>query len=191
MPNAAPATESSTLSVNSCRISRPRAAPRADRRAISLLRSAARASSRFATLPQAISSTNPTAPNKYQQRTLAGHRPVVDAAEPLSSSAFRGPSFVLFRICASSVRTRPSGTPALTRAITETIAMLPVADCVLRQLRRNQQIHFASLRGTGSSRASRRPPYRACRPVGWLWPRIAGFAPYRPSKQSVRKNDGT
>ena len=75
-PNAAPATppasESSTLSVSSCRMMRPRPAPMAARIAISRRRPTARASSRFATLAQAISSTKLTAPTRTrrEERTL-------------------------------------------------------------------------------------------------------------------------
>ena len=53
--------ESSTLSTIICRTKRERDAPSAERTAISRSRREARASSRFATLPQAISSTKPTA----------------------------------------------------------------------------------------------------------------------------------
>jgi hypothetical protein len=62
-PTAAPATASSTLSVSSCRTSRPRLAPIAARIDTSRVRPADRASSRFATFTHAISSTQHTAPN--------------------------------------------------------------------------------------------------------------------------------
>ena len=62
-PTAPPSAASSTLSVNSCRIRRQRPAPTASRTLISALRKAARASSRFATLAQAISSTSATTMN--------------------------------------------------------------------------------------------------------------------------------
>ena len=61
-PSTPPKIASSTLSVSSCRTIRPRPAPSEDRTAISVRREAARASSNPATLAQAISSTNPTAP---------------------------------------------------------------------------------------------------------------------------------
>ena len=61
-PNAAPANERRRLSVRNWRIKRARSAPRAMRIAISRCRDAARARSRFATLAQAIKSTNPTTP---------------------------------------------------------------------------------------------------------------------------------
>ena len=61
-PQMPPPSDSSTLSVSNCRISRPRPAPSAVRTASSLSRAAARASVRLATLMQAIKSTNPTAP---------------------------------------------------------------------------------------------------------------------------------
>ena len=59
-PAAAPVTAMSKPSVSSCLINRARPAPMAMRRANSLCRAAPRASRRFATLAQAISSTNPT-----------------------------------------------------------------------------------------------------------------------------------
>ena len=75
-PNAAPATppasERIMLSVNNCRMIRPRPAPIAARIAISRRRPTARASNRFATLAQAISSTKLTAPRSTsrEDRTL-------------------------------------------------------------------------------------------------------------------------
>ena len=59
-----PMADSSTLSVSSWRTMRPRPAPMAERMAISRERPVARASSRLATLAQAISSTQPTAPSR-------------------------------------------------------------------------------------------------------------------------------
>ena len=72
----APASESSTLSVSSCRMMRPRPAPMAARIAISRRRPTARASSRFATFAQAISSTKLTAPTSTSsdERTLLHQR---------------------------------------------------------------------------------------------------------------------
>ena len=63
-PSAPPASERITHSVSSWRTSRPRPAPSAARTAISDSRAAARASSRLATLAQAMSSTKPTAPSR-------------------------------------------------------------------------------------------------------------------------------
>ena len=60
-PAAPPIDDSTRLSTSSCRSSRPRLAPSAVRTAISFCRDAARASSRFATFADAISSTQPTA----------------------------------------------------------------------------------------------------------------------------------
>ena len=60
-PATPPATDSTRLSLNSCRTRRPRLAPIASRTAISLRRSAARESSRLAMLAHAVSSTMPTA----------------------------------------------------------------------------------------------------------------------------------
>ena len=62
-PTAPPVRPSSRLSVSSWRTSRPRPAPMAARNASSRSRTDARASSRFATLVHAISSTHATAPS--------------------------------------------------------------------------------------------------------------------------------
>ena len=63
-------TASSTLSTSSCRTIRHRLAPSATRTATSRDRSAARASSRLATLEQAISRTKATAPISAQNIVL-------------------------------------------------------------------------------------------------------------------------
>ena len=55
-------SDSTTLSVSTWLMMRPREPPSAARMAISRLRPVARTSSRLATLAQAISSTKPTAP---------------------------------------------------------------------------------------------------------------------------------
>ena len=57
----------SRLSTNNWRISRPRVAPMASRSAISRRRAEARASSRLATLAQAINSTKPTIPRSTKR----------------------------------------------------------------------------------------------------------------------------
>ena len=59
--------DSKTLSVSNWRIRSPRLAPRAVRMAISRWRPAARASSRLATLAQAIRRTKPTAPTRISR----------------------------------------------------------------------------------------------------------------------------
>jgi hypothetical protein len=71
-PRAPPRTESSTLAVSSWRRICRRVPPSATRTAISFSRASARASSRFATFAQAISSTKPTEPasTKSVRRTL-------------------------------------------------------------------------------------------------------------------------
>ena len=61
-PSTPPIVESTRLSVSSCRITRRRPAPSADRIASSRVRTVARASSKLATFAQHISSTNPTTP---------------------------------------------------------------------------------------------------------------------------------
>ena len=67
-PQAPPIADSSTLSVSSCTMMRPRPAPMAERMAISRRRPVARTSSRLATLAQAISRTRPTAPDQHVER---------------------------------------------------------------------------------------------------------------------------
>ena len=62
-PAPALASESTTLSVSSCRTTRTRPAPSAARIVNSRVRPVARASSRLATLAHAISRTKPTAPS--------------------------------------------------------------------------------------------------------------------------------
>ena len=65
-----PTSESTRLSTRSCRTSRQRLAPSAALTATSRSRVLARASSRFATLAQAISSTMPTAPSSISIHDL-------------------------------------------------------------------------------------------------------------------------
>ena len=69
-PSAAPTSDSTTLSVNICRISRPRLAPSAVRMPISRSRADARTSSRFATFVHAINSTRPTDPMSIRSAGL-------------------------------------------------------------------------------------------------------------------------
>ena len=63
-PSAPPAKASARLSVTSWRMRRRRVAPKAERIATSRCREVARASKRFATLAQPISSTKATAPKR-------------------------------------------------------------------------------------------------------------------------------
>ena len=65
-PSTPPAVASTTLSTRNCRDSLARDAPSADRTATSRCRTVPRASSRFATFVQAMSSTKPTAPSSNQ-----------------------------------------------------------------------------------------------------------------------------
>ena len=67
-----PISESSTLSTSSCRTMRQRVAPSDTRTDISRARAAERASIRFATLAQAISSTKPTAPISARKTSWIG-----------------------------------------------------------------------------------------------------------------------
>ena len=69
-PQRPPAAASIRLSTSSCRTMRQRLAPRARRSVTSRVRSAARASNRLATLAQAISRTNPTAPRSSPKVTI-------------------------------------------------------------------------------------------------------------------------
>jgi hypothetical protein len=74
-PSPAPAIASRNASLMSCETTRQREAPSADRIATSLVRSAARARSRFATLAQATSSTPNTATSiVYENRDASARR---------------------------------------------------------------------------------------------------------------------
>ncbi len=79
-PSPAPVTASTNTSTSVLRITWPRDAPRAVRTATSRVRSAARASTRFATLTQAMTSTSSTA------ASIALRRPTV--SEPMNSSTY-------------------------------------------------------------------------------------------------------
>ena len=70
-PSAPPSRARSRLSVTSCRTRRSRPAPSAARSSSSRLLAYARASSRFARLAQAISSTEPTPRKRVQHRARA------------------------------------------------------------------------------------------------------------------------
>ena len=82
VPRPPPHSASTTLSVSSWRTIRPRPAPSAVRTAISRARAAPRASSRFATLPHAISSTRP---DRCEQR----QQPLPDVADELLDERHR------------------------------------------------------------------------------------------------------
>ncbi len=74
-PTTHPAMESARLSARNCANKRQREAPSEARTATSFWRVVARASSRFATLAQAISSTKPTAPiNSHIARMMSRSR---------------------------------------------------------------------------------------------------------------------
>ena len=79
-PITPPMIASSVLSVSSWRTSRPRPAPSAARIASSRLRRSMRESIRFATLAQAISSTQPTAPSST--RSVGRARSVSSSPRP-------------------------------------------------------------------------------------------------------------
>ena len=101
-PAAAAHSASTTLSVSSWRTMRPRPAPSAVRTAISRARAAPRASSRLATLPQAISSTSADRREQRQQ-------PLPDVADELLDERHRpeADGLVVFRkIVAEAQRRR-------------------------------------------------------------------------------------
>ena len=102
MPSAPPTTDSTTLSVSSCRTMRPRLAPSAARTASSPVRALARASSRFATLTQQVSRTMPTTPRNMSD--VSSTSPPTYASRS-DSSAMPRPAFV----CGNS-RARPAAT---------------------------------------------------------------------------------
>jgi len=86
------------LSVRSCRASRRRVAPTEIRTAISLALPADRASSRLATLVQAISKTSPTAPdsssNRVRKLRLTSHSSKSSTwmVQPLLLDGYASPS---------------------------------------------------------------------------------------------------
>ena len=65
---AAAIADNSKLSASNCLTMRKRLAPSASRTAISRVRATVRANCRFATFAQAMSKTNPTAPNKMASK---------------------------------------------------------------------------------------------------------------------------
>ncbi len=89
-PSAAPAAASTRLSVRSWRVSLPCPAPIEARTAISRCRPSARESSRFATLAQAMSIRNPTAP---KTRTRARRAPPRTSSSTLTAKASKRMSF--------------------------------------------------------------------------------------------------
>jgi hypothetical protein len=90
-PNIPPRNASRTLSVNSCRTSRPWAAPRAERSVNSRRRPNERARRRLATLAQAISNTTPTAPSRIRSgrrvspATCVASGVILDVNQPASA----------------------------------------------------------------------------------------------------------
>ena len=128
IPAAPPASATKVLSVSNCRTSRQRPAPKAVRTAISCCRPAARASNRFATLAQAMSSTNATAPAKIKsdarifatRSSLSGR--ICASSFLLSSSGSRGR---LRTMVSSSAFACCGETPAFKRPITGIMRKLP------------------------------------------------------------------
>ena len=108
MPSGAETAPSTTLSVSSWRTIRPRPAPIAARTDISRARAVARASSRLATLAQAMSSTKVTAPERGQGRPASLRRHEVVAQRP----DVRSPSPALGSVAASRVVTAPRSSRA-------------------------------------------------------------------------------
>jgi hypothetical protein len=88
-PRAPPTSASTTLSVSSCRTSRLRPAPSAERTTSSRWRAEPRASCRFATLAQAISSTKPTAASSsHSPRTVSRSRKLFCSGSTLTLQPF-------------------------------------------------------------------------------------------------------
>ncbi len=85
-PASPPSVPSSRLSTNNCRAIRPRDPPSDSRTAISFCRAAARASIRFATLAQAINSTNATTPISTSSGVDALRRNWLRPCEPGTAS---------------------------------------------------------------------------------------------------------
>ena len=120
-PANAPTSDNSNDSVRSCRTTRVRPAPNARRNANSFSRAAPRASIRFDTLTQAISSTNPTNANTAVKTGCTSFTPssamgvTATVSPPLVSGkvpAKRRPMRSISRRACSSV------TPAFSRAHT-------------------------------------------------------------------------
>ena len=87
-PSRAPPAASSKLSINNWPTSRDRLAPSDVRIAISFSRAAARASSMFATLLHAMSSSNPTAPAIVVQRRAELSDDAVDPTDDVDVELF-------------------------------------------------------------------------------------------------------
>jgi hypothetical protein len=94
MPADPPSTANTPLSASNWRMSLHLGAPTERRTAISLRRSIARASSRLATLPQAISSTSPVAASSSPpERTRLSRPPTPSTACVSGKSSTLRPSF--------------------------------------------------------------------------------------------------
>ena len=102
MPRAPPMTESTRLSVSSCRPMRRRPAPSAARTASSRARTLARAMSRLATFAQQMSSTKPTTPRKSSE--------VSRRSRPMSASCSGSTEAPRPLFVAGNSRARPSAT---------------------------------------------------------------------------------
>ena len=116
-PTAPPASASSTLSDSSARAMRPRLAPSAARIASSCWRPSARTRNRFATFPQAMSSTTPTAARRIHR--ISPTLPITSSASGRtfgcsSSLAKTGGSSEIMR--ATSALAWASVTPGFSRA---------------------------------------------------------------------------
>ena len=121
-PAAPPIDERRTLSVRSCRMMRQRLAPTAARTASSCWREAARASNKFATLPQAIKRTNNTAATRTRRAVLTSAT-TASRMGVTTMPSFFSIHFGLARrkrsaISLISARASPSWMPGLSRAAT-------------------------------------------------------------------------
>ncbi len=117
--STAPASESSRLSTSDCRITRQRLDPSASRTAVSFILPLARTSIRFATLLQAIRSTNPTVPNKTSSvgrmlETTCSRSGTTWAVMPAFVAGYSAAS--LLQITSISAWACASGTPSRSRA---------------------------------------------------------------------------
>ena len=103
-PSAPPTAASSTLSVSSCRTRRARPAPSARRIAISRCRTDERASSRFATFAQAMSSTQPTAASSVSSAGRTS--PTRSSCSGITRSAQPVPAGIVGRILRAALGER-------------------------------------------------------------------------------------
>ena len=193
-PEAPPKTASNRLSDSICSTRRLRAAPRADRIAISLCLPDVRASTRLATLAQAISRTNPTATSKTKSgvRTsptisLRYGTTLAPICCPLTITAYSGGYNF-----STSAMTRPASswawagvTPRLSRPTTVWLYSTPHS-CSSAGVKASGTHNSAGPRFQRSPRKGKSKPFGitpitvyGSRSSRIVRPRIFGSAPYR------------